>query len=122
MASTTLNAERNDRFVWPVRSQGAHPDAQGRSVRISAPEGSVVRAAKTGTVAVAARDLEGFGKTVLLDHGDGYVSVYAGLDQLLVAPGMVVQQGRPVGRLGRDPLHFEIRYGTRPQDTMKSLP
>jgi septal ring factor EnvC (AmiA/AmiB activator) len=81
-----------------------------------------VRASRTGRVAVAARHLQGLGPTVILDHGDGYVSVYAGLDQLLVSPGVRVEQGNPVGRLAGDPLYFEIRYQTRLSDPLRLLP
>lgn len=115
----------SNRFLWPVRGQVLkHGDGKSTSyaLRIRASEGSFVRAARTGRVAVASRQLQGFGKTVLLDHGDGYMSVYAGLDQLLVAPGLDVQQGNPVGRLGQRPLYFEIRYGTNLSDALQLLP
>ncbi len=113
------------RFLWPVRgrtSRGSQSTGAGAGLEILAMEGSFVRAARTGRVAVAARQLTGLGRTVLLDHGDGYVTVYAGLDQILVAPGEDVQQGNPVGRLGRAPLYFEIRYGTHPNDALQLLP
>ncbi|MBI3087607.1 MAG: peptidoglycan DD-metalloendopeptidase family protein [Candidatus Omnitrophica bacterium] len=110
-------------FIWPVR--GTVTPVSGSSVRgveIQAPEGSFVRAARTGLVAVAARQLQGWGHTVILDHGDGYVSVYAGMEHMLVNPGMSIQQGNPVGRVGRAPLYFEIRRGTAPQNPFPLLP
>lgn len=114
-------------FLWPAR--GAMTPDQRSSVRplnggleIHAPEGSFVRASRTGRVAVAAREVSGLGKTVILDHGDGYVTVYAGLIQLLVVPGAEISQGNPVGRLGRAPLYFEIRANARPSDPSQLLP
>ena len=114
------------RFLWPARGRVVPLKGLGteavRGLQITAQQGSLVRAVRTGRVAVAARDLAGWGKTVILDHGDGYTSVYAGLDQLLVDPGMSVAQGNPVGRLGDEPLHFEIRQGTSLANPMQLLP
>lgn len=86
------------------------------------PGGGLVRASRTGRVAVAAQDLAGWGKTVLLDHGDGFVTVYSGLDQVLVSPGLTVRQGNPIGRVDRHPLYFEIREGVRARDPLRLLP
>jgi len=91
-------------------------------LEIQAPEGSFVRASRSGRVAVASPHLSGWGATVILDHGDGYATVYAALDQLLVAPGGAVAQGNPIGRLGQQPLYFEIRYRTRPHEPLSLLP
>ena len=111
-------------FLWPLRGRSFHTasGSAASGLTIHAPEGSFVRASRTGRVAVAARQLEGLGKTVLLDHADGYVTVYAGLHQLLVVPGAEIRQGTPVGRLGRVPLVFEIRYSTQPRDPVRLLP
>lgn len=115
----------SNRFVWPARS--AQPSSTGsgtgdRGLEIKAPEGSLVRASRTGRVAVATQQLAGFGKTVVLDHGDGYVTLYARLDQLLVSPGARVRQGDPIGRLGEAPLYFEIRYGVHAHNPLPLLP
>jgi len=114
-------------FLWPAR--GAVTPGQRSAVRpinggleIQAAEGSFVRASRTGRVAVAAREVSGLGKTVILDHGDGYATVYAGLTQLLVVPGAEISQGNPVGRLGRAPLYFEIRANAQPSDPSTLLP
>ena len=114
------------RFLWPARGRVVPVKGVGSdgvsSLQITAQQGSLVRASRTGRVAVAARDLVGWGKTVILDHGDGYTSIYAGLDQLLVDPGISVQQGNPVGKLGAGPLYFEIRRGTSPTNPIQALP
>jgi len=116
-------AVSSHRFLWPARGQTSRSVRTATSgLDIQAPEGSFVRAARAGRVALAARNLQGLGPTVILDHGDGYVSVYAGLDQLLVSPGVRVEQGNPVGRLGGSPLYFEIRYQTRLSDPLRLLP
>ena len=110
----------SDRFVWPVRGAVGASHAGGIDV-IAAP-GSLVRVSRSGRVAVATSRLSGWGNTVVVDHLDGYLSVYAGMDQLLVAPGAAVRQGVPVGLLGSRPLHFEIRSGTRPKSVVALLP
>lgn len=106
-------------FLWPVRGRIARST---EGLQIVAPTGSLVRASRSGRVAVATRNLSGWGKTVILDHFDGYLTVYAGLAQLLVAPGVDVRQGLPVGSVGSGALHFEIRYGSTPKNAMALLP
>ena len=59
---------------------------------------------------------------MVIDHLDGYFTVYAGLEQLLVAPGMTVPQGTAVGNIGTRPLHFEVRYGALPKNSLTLLP
>ena len=115
------------RFFWPVRGHlrrvpgstwtMAHP-----GIDIGAPEGSFVRASRSGRVAVATRELADLGKTVIIDHTDGYATLYGGMAELLVNPGEDIRQGIPLGRLGRAPLYFEIRYRTKPYDPVKALP
>ena len=111
----------SSRFLWPLRgSLGTSRGSKG--VAIAAPPGSLVRAARTGQVAVATRQLSGWGKTVVLDHHDGYLTIYAGLEQLLVSPGAGIRQGVPVGTIGPRALHFEIRYGTMTKNALALLP
>ena len=106
-------------FLWPVRGSVSRI---GSGVEISTTPGSLVRASRGGRVAVAAHRLSGWGQTVVLDHMDGYLSVYAGLDQILVSPGAHLRQGIPLGNVGARPLHFEIRYGSAPKNTIALLP
>lgn len=112
-------SQETGHFVWPIRGRIARG---ARGVEIAAPAGSVVRASRSGRVAVAARNLSGWGRTIILDHFDGYLTVYAGLDQIVVPPGADVRQGLPLGHVGRRALHFEIRYGTAPKNTLSLLP
>jgi murein DD-endopeptidase MepM/ murein hydrolase activator NlpD len=109
----------SQQFLWPVRGRIARA-ADG--LQIVAPAGSLVRASRTGRVAVATRNLSGWGRTVILDHFDGYLTVYAGLEQILVAPGVDVRQGLPLGSVSSGALHFEIRYGSTPRNVSAFLP
>jgi len=107
-------------FFWPARGRVGRSGSNG--VSIAAAPGSLVRASRSGRVAVATNRLSGWGKAVVLDHLDGYLTVYAGLEQILTAPGASLRQGVPLGSLGARALHFEIRYGTAPKDTLALLP
>ena len=115
-----LPAESNQ-FLWPVRGT-LKASGASQGVEIIASPGSLVRASRRGRVAVATQRLSGWGKTVVLDHADGSLTVYAGLDQILVAPGAELRQGIPIGNLGSRALYFEIRYGTTPKNTLALLP
>lgn len=108
------------RFLWPA--WGRHRSSNPKGLDISLPVGSLVRASRGGRVAVATRQLSGWGQTIVLDHADGYVTIYSGLEELLTRPGAVVQQGRPIGRTGQVGLHFEIRRGRYAKDPLTLLP
>jgi len=67
--------------------------------------------------------------SVVLNHGDGYYTLYGHLSEILVAQGQEVQPGQPVGRVGDTGtslrgtvLHFEVRKGgaaLNPEDWLK---
>ena len=69
-------------------------------VDISAAEGTPVRAAADGEVALAADDFFFTGKTVIVDHGHGLATVYAHMSAILVRVGDRVAKGDPIGRVG----------------------
>lgn len=79
---------------------------------------TVVRSIADGTVDYAGR-LEGFGNTVMINHGDGYISIYTGLSSISVGGGSHVSAGQDIGGSGSLPtgeqgLYFEIRYRLTP--------
>lgn len=113
--------DESNQFLWPV--YGFHEDgASAGGLEISASPGMLVRASRGGRVAVAAQRLSGRGKTVIIDHLDGYLSIYAGLAQILVPPGATLRQGTPIGSLGSAALYFEIRRGRSQENTLALLP
>ncbi len=113
--------QESNRFLWPLRGS-LHTTGGWGVVEIGAPPGSLIRASRGGRVALAARQLAGFGKTVVIDHLDGYLTVYSRLAQLLVSPGTRLRQGTPIGLLGAQALHFEIRQGVGSRDAVALLP
>ena len=75
---------------------------------------STVSSIAAGTVTYA-DELEGFGKVIVIDHGDGYVSIYSGLSEIEVAKGYAVAAGNRLGISGTLPsgmegLYLEVRY------------
>ena len=119
---------RRGQLPWPTRgqlaSQFGEPRAAGSAwdgVLIAAPAGSEVRAVHRGRVAFA-EWLRGFGLLLILDHGDGYMSLYGYNDSLLKETGEWVEAGEPVGVVGssggRDEpgVYFAIRYRGRALD------
>lgn len=104
------------RLVWPVDGQVVERFGAGRDrerVAMAAHEGTAVRSAAAGTVR-----LQG-GRTVQVDHGDGWTTTYVNLGRLVVSDGERVRRGARLGFVGpavtgRIPsLQFELRrYGT----------
>lgn len=84
-------------------------------------EGAAIRAVHHGRI-VFSDWLRGFGLLLIIDHGDGYLSLYARNQSLLKSVGDWVYQGENIATLGssggfKEPrLYFEIRHKGRPQD------
>lgn len=121
-------------YIWPVQGRPVSSFGQktGRTVNkgidIKAKEGTDIRAAKAGVVSFCSDELKGYGKIVIIDHKDGYQSVYAYNNDNLVKAGQRVEQGQAIARVGNtgrtsEPmLHFEIRKGSEPQNPFYFLP
>lgn len=67
-----------------------------------------------GTVSYA-DELDGYGKVVVVDHGENYISIYAGLSEISVGKGYMVAAGSKIGSSGSLPdgeegLYLQIRY------------
>lgn len=77
-----------------------------------------VKSIAEGTVSYAA-NLPGYGNTIVIDHGSGYVSIYTGLSNIGVQEGNQVQSNQHIGTTGQLPageegLYFELRYRNQP--------
>ena len=79
-----------------------------------APSGTDVLAALSGR-ALMVQPVHGYGLTVLLDHGNGWQTLYAHLLRTQISPGQFVTTGEPIGNVGASGnastshLHFELR-------------
>ena len=111
------NARRGSgRFVWPTGGyvtqyfQRYHP-----ALDIARSIGTPVKAADTGYVVVAGWSNEGYGNYIVIDHGNGYQTLYAHLSKIFVRVGDTVGKGAVIGNMGSSGrstgphLHFEIR-------------
>ncbi len=116
-------------YMWPARGIiTQHYHAHHHGVDIAGPYGSFVYASRSGRVRTVRWDNSGYGYMVIIDHGDGWNTLYAHLKGALVHPGQWVQQGEVIGRMGGTGratgphVHFEIRKGRVRYDPEKFLP
>lgn len=95
------------------------PDGEtNRGIVLRTGPGVVVVSPHDGTVRFAG-PFEGYGRLLIVEHGEGYHSVLAGLGQLDAQTGDQVFAGEPIGRMAEgDPgeLYFEVRRKGRPVD------
>ena len=115
-----VRGEITGRFGRP-RPEGG---AAWKGLFIRAPEGAEVRAAAAGQV-VHADWLRGYGNLMVLDHGDGLLSVYGNNESLLRETGQAVKAGEvvaTVGNTGGNPesgLYFELRHQGQAFDPLR---
>ena len=113
---------------WPVSGAllagygGTMPDGRSSDgLLIGASAGSSVKAVADGQV-VYAEWMTGYGLLLIVDHGNGYMSLYAHNDALLKDVGATVKRGESVGTVGnsggqgRPALYFELRRNGQPVD------
>jgi murein hydrolase activator len=114
------------RLPWPVQGDvaGDFGTPRGGGVRwngvlLRSAQGTPVRAVYHGRVAYADW-LPGLGLLLIIDHGDGYMTLYGHNDALLKEAGDWVTPGEPIGRVGdtggqsEPSLYFEIRHDGKP--------
>ncbi len=95
-------------------------------IDIKAREGEKVLAAAAGTVTFAGKQ-RGFGKLIIIDHGERVSTVYGHLSNVAVRKGESVKVGTFIGTVGRTGnatgvhLHFEIRKGGKALDPLDYL-
>lgn len=119
-------------FIWPARGVFTsgfgvrrHPIFRIRRMHtgqdIAAPYGTSVQAAAEGQV-IYTGWFGGYGKIVVIDHGQGISTLYAHLSSILARDGVRVRRGQVIGRVGSTGystgphVHFEIRVNGRPID------
>ncbi|MDA9687370.1 peptidoglycan DD-metalloendopeptidase family protein [bacterium] len=121
-------ASRKGKLKWPLKGKVAHSFGSTRSGElrwegwlISAKAGAAVNAVHNGRV-VFSNYLRGFGLLIILDHGDGYMTLYAHNQELLKDTGDWVQSSQTLARAGdtgglsKPALYFEIRKQGKPSD------
>ncbi len=126
------SANASGSFMWPVASYvyvssrfglRVHPiTGQKKShtgIDIASNQGTAVYASDGGSVTLAGWN-GGYGNCIMIDHGNGYVTLYGHLSSISVSVGQTVSQGTTIGAVGSTGnstgphLHFEVlKNGTR---------
>ncbi|MFA5004701.1 MAG: LysM peptidoglycan-binding domain-containing M23 family metallopeptidase [Candidatus Omnitrophota bacterium] len=124
----------SDDFIWPLKGKvigsfGAnYRNFMNKGLNIQPYSNADIVAARSGKVVFYAKNFGNYGKTLIIDHGDGLRSVYARNSEVYVRIGETVKKGALIARAGscgRDKgvyLHFEIRKGANPQNPLFFLP
>ncbi|MCT4371382.1 M23 family metallopeptidase, partial [Yangia mangrovi] len=118
-------ATSNALMAMPVNGSIVREYSKGKNegIDISAPAGSAVKAAASGTVAAITRNTDNV-QIVVIRHPDELLSIYTHLDGLQVKKGDAVSRGQTIGSVrAADPafLHFEVRKGFDSVDPMSYL-
>lgn len=99
---------------------------QRKGIEIRTPEGSAIHAVMPGTV-VYADWLKGYGLVIIIDHANGFFSLYAHASKILTIVGAQVTAGQAIGETGdtgmtgENTLYFELREGADPVDPLQWL-
>lgn len=122
---------------WPVEGKVVsffgrqkHPTfdtyVQRKGIEIRASEGSLIHAVMPGSV-VYSDWLKGYGLVIIVDHANGFFSLYAHASKILTRVGEHVVEGQAIGEtgdtgmIGENTLYFELREGTEPVDPLQWL-
>jgi murein DD-endopeptidase MepM/ murein hydrolase activator NlpD len=115
--ATTGGVTGTGQLAWPMSGNISQGYSAGhRAIDIYAARGTPISAADAGTV-VAAHYATGYGRMVVVDHGNGYQTLYAHMDAFFVELGQAVEKGQLLGKCGSTGnstgphVHFEVRKG-----------
>ncbi|MEW6546807.1 MAG: M23 family metallopeptidase [Bacillota bacterium] len=122
------------KFYWPVEGGGHITSGFGwrrrdwhPAIDIAAPEGTPVRAADSGVVTYVGWQ-GGYGRLIIIDHGQGVTTRYGHLSRVSVRPGDQVERGQVIGAVGETGratgphLHFEVRVGGEARNPLQYYP
>ena len=118
-------------WSWPVRGKVVRKfssKASGKQgIVIAGKMGQGISAAASGKVAYSGEGLIGYGRLIIVQHKNGFLTAYAHNDKLLVKEGQAVRAGQTIARMGKTAakspqLHFEMRYKGDPVDPLRYLP
>ncbi len=121
-------------FIWPLKGRVSsffgmkRDEVKNKGISIQTRKGAPIKAARSGRVAFCSEGLKGYGKIVIVDHLDGYSTIYAQNSKISVKLNHLVKQGQVIARAGSSgrtetpELYFEIRKGHKPQNPFFYLP
>lgn len=111
---------RKDPFTGQTKGHGG--------IDLGLPKGTPIRSALDGTVYFVRYSSTGYGYHLMIDHGGGFITLYAHCSRILVTEGQEVKAGEVIGEVGStgrstgNHLHFEIRIDGEKQNPRNYLP
>lgn len=129
----TFGAYGNGTFVWPstetwLSGYDYSPSTNHRGIDIAGAIGNPIYAVDAGVIVYSNWNENGYGNLIVVDHGNGFQSVYAHLDTYLKYCGDNVEQGEMIATMGTTGnssgphLHFELRLDGSPVNPHDFLP
>ncbi len=128
-ASIQAGVRGSSSFIWPTSGLiTQYPTWYHMALDIANNAAPPVLASDTGTVTFAGCLQYGYGCHIVIDHANGYTTLYGHLSAIGVSAGQAVTQGQQIGNVGSTGrstgphLHFEIRSGgtlLNPQDFLR---
>ena len=126
-------AKNGPAFDWPVDearvSRGFKAARKAHwGIDLANARGTRILSAERGRVIYVGKQFRGYGNLVVIEHDEEWATLYAHLDKFLVKEGQQVEQGQPVGLMGRTGrasgvhLHFEMRRNRAPVNPLSFLP
>ncbi len=130
-------SDKKGNLIWPVNGEIILPYGKIKNERfntyifhngmdIKAPLRSDIRTVHEGEV-LFSDWLKGYGRSIIIDHGDNYYSIYAHIDETMVKVSDRVKENQVIATVGESgslngpSLYFEIRHKGKPEDPMKWL-
>lgn len=123
----SVKPSQSGQFMHPLNGKGSVSSPYGsrwgsfhRGIDIAAPAGTPIYASASGTVVYSEYNNGGYGKMVIIDHGNGYRTYYAHNSSLYVSVGQKVSKGQNIAAVGStgdstgNHVHFEIRKNGSP--------
>ncbi|MFH1868307.1 MAG: peptidoglycan DD-metalloendopeptidase family protein [Candidatus Omnitrophota bacterium] len=132
--SAHLPKETEKNYIWPLKGRvisyfnSKRDNVANKGIDIEAKEGQIVVASRSGKVVFCDEKVKGLGKALIVEHSDGYSTLYAHNSENLVTCGDSVTQNQPIakagssGRANRPTLHFQVRKGHKPHNPFYYLP
>ena len=114
-------------YVYISSPYGPRGSGFHNGVDFAANRGTPIYASRSGTVTKARSMTTSYGNHVVINHGDGYSSLYAHMDYFVVSQGQYVNQGQVIGYVGSTGnstgphLHFTIMYNGSSVNPMQFL-
>lgn len=119
VGTKVISSRGTGEFIWPTSggyissNMGSRWGAYHRGIDIARPSNYSIKASDNGVVTFAGWD-GSYGNKIVINHNNGYTTLYAHLSEIYVSVGQVVPQGSVIGKMGTTGnstgihLHFEV--------------